>query len=290
MKPPAFDYVVAKSADDAVARLAEFGEDARVIAGGQSLVPMLALRLARPSVLVDINRVAELSGTKVEGSNLRIGAMTRQNTIMRDPLVGKHAPALAAATRLVGHHQTRNRGTIGGSLALGEPASEYPATSVALGAQIEVKSKGGSRTIPARDFFEAAYTTALKPGEMISSVIFPHWPEGTVMAVDEIARRPGDFALTGIIVALAIDNGGKITRAGIAWFGMAQTPCAAVQAEKALLGQAAAKLDIPAIAALAVADTEPWDDIHASGAYRRIVGGRLAARVIKKALAMKGIA
>lgn len=290
MKPAAFDYVVATSTDDAVSRLAEFGEDARVIAGGQSLVPMLALRLARPSVLVDINRVAELAGTRVEGSSLRIGAMTRQNTIMGDPLVGKHAPALAAATRLVGHHQTRNRGTIGGSIALGEPASEYPATAVALGAQIELRSKGGTRTVPAREFYEAAYTTALKPEEMIASVNFPHWPEGTVMAVDEITRRPGDFALTGIVVALAIDAGGKITRAGIAWFGMAQTPCAAVQAEKALIGQAAAKLDIPAIAALAVADTEPWDDIHATGAYRRIVGGRLAVRVIRKALAMKGIA
>ena len=290
MKPPAFDYVVATSTDDAVARLAEFGEDASVIAGGQSLVPMLALRLARPSVLVDINRVAELAGTRVEGAALRIGAMTRQNTILRDPLVIKHAPALAAATALVGHHQTRNRGTIGGSIALGEPASEYPATAVALSAQIEVKSKGGSRTIPAREFYEGAYATVLKPGEMIAAVNFPHWPEGTVMAVDEIARRPGDFALTGIIVALAIDNGGKITRAGIAWFGMAQTPCAAVQAEKALTGQAAAKLDLTAISALAVADTEPWDDIHASGAYRRIVGARLAARTLKKALAMKGIA
>lgn len=290
MKPPAFDYVVAKSVDDAVARLAEFGEDARVIAGGQSLVPMLALRLARPSVLVDINRIADLSGTRADASGLRIGAMTRQNTIMKDPLVGKHAPALAAATRLVGHHQTRNRGTIGGSLALGEPASEYPATSVALGAQIELKSKTGTRVVPAREFYEAAYTTVIKPGEMINSVTFPNWPEGTVMAVDEVARRPGDFALTGIIVALAIDNAGKINRAGIAWFGMAQTPCAAVQAEKALTGQPAAKIDVDAIAALAVADTEPWDDIHATAAYRRLVGGRLAARVIRKALAMKGIA
>lgn len=290
MKPPAFDYVVAKSVDDAVARLAEFGEDARVIAGGQSLVPMLALRLARPSVLVDINRIADLAGTRADAAGLRIGAMTRQNTIMKDPLVGKHAPALAAATRLVGHHQTRNRGTIGGSLALGEPASEYPATSVALGAQIELKSATGTRVVAAREFYEAAYTTVIKPGEMINAVTFPNWPEGTVMAVDEVARRPGDFALTGIIVALAIDNGGKITRAGIAWFGMAQTPCAAVQAEKALVGQAAAKLDVAAIAALAVADTEPWDDIHATAAYRRLVGERLAARVIRKALAMKGIA
>jgi carbon-monoxide dehydrogenase medium subunit len=290
MKPPAFDYVVAKSTDDAVNRLAEFGDDASVIAGGQSLVPMLALRLARPSVLVDINRVAELGGAKLDGTTLRIGAMTRQNTIMRDPLVMKHAPALAAATRLVGHHQTRNRGTIGGSLALGEPASEYPATSVALSAQIELRSKEGTRTVPAREFYEGAYSTVRKAGEMIVSVAFPGWPEGTVMTVDEIARRPGDFALTGIIVALAIDTGGKITRAGIAWFGMAQTPCAAVQAEKALVGQAASNLDITAIANLAVADTEPWDDIHATGAYRRIVGARLAARVMKKALAMKGIA
>jgi carbon-monoxide dehydrogenase medium subunit len=125
---------------------------------------------------------------------------------------------------------------------------------------------------------------------MITSVNFPAWPEGTVMAVDEVARRPGDFALTGIVVALAVNSGGTIARAGIAWFGMAQTPCAAVQAEKALAGQTASKLDLAAISSLAVADTEPWDDIHATGAYRRIVGARLAARVLRKALAMKGIA
>lgn len=283
MKPPPFDYIAVRSIDEALDQLAQGGEDARVLAGGQSLVPMLALRLARPSLLVDLNRVGGLAGAKQEGAELRVGAMTRQCDILRDPLVAKHAPALSQASAFIGHEQTRNRGTIGGSLGLCDPQSEYPAVALALGAQIEARSKQGVRRIPAQSYFQGAYSTDLKHGEIITSVIFPHWGEGTSMLVDEVARRPGDFALVGLVMALQSERG-RIKRAGIAWFGMGPKPCRAAQAEKALIGEQASKIDAAAIGQLALAETEPWDDVHATASYRRTVGARIAARNLRKLL------
>lgn len=283
MKPPPFDYVAAHSVEEALEHLARGGEDARVLAGGQSLVPMLALRLARPSLLVDLNRVSDFSGATYAGDELCIKAMTRQRDILRDPLVAKHAPALAQATAFIGHQQTRNRGTIGGSLGLSDPQSEYPAVALALGAQIEARSKQGVRRIPADGYFKAPYSTALEQGEIITSVIFPAWGEGTKMLVDEVARRPGDFAMVGLVAALQLEQG-RVKRAGLAWFGMGPTPLRAAKAEKALAGEQAAKLDLEAIGKLAVEDTEPWDDVHASSSYRRIVGARIAARSLRNLL------
>jgi carbon-monoxide dehydrogenase medium subunit len=285
MKPAPFDYHLASSVADALDQLASADEDARVIAGGQSLVPMLALRLARPSLLVDISRLVELNGVTTTPDGTRIGATTRQAEILRDATIAKAVPALAQATRLVGHYHTRNRGTLGGSICLADPSAEYPAVAVALNAKIELKSKSGSRQVEARDFFEAPYVTKIQAGEIATSITFPAWGPNTVMLADEVMRRPGDFAMTGMILAIERDAGGKISRAGIAWFGMAQTPCAAKQAEKALLAQPAAKVDARAIAELALADTEPWDDIHASAEYRRTVGTTLATRMISAALA-----
>lgn len=284
MKPPPFDYVAPRSLEEALEHLARGGEDARALAGGQSLVPMLALRLARPSLLVDLNRVSDFSGAAYEGSELRVKAMTRQRAILRDPLVAKHAPALSQATAFIGHEQTRNRGTIGGSLGLADPQSEYPAVALALGALIEARAKSGVRRIPAEGYFQAPYSTALQPGEIITSVIFPSWGEGTSMLVDEVMRRPGDFALVGLVTALQLERGGRIKRAGIAWFGMGPTPRRATKAEKALTGEQAAKIDASAIGRLAVEDTEPWDDVHASASYRRIVGARVAARGLRNLL------
>src|SRR5690606_3236990 len=251
-----FDYVRPDSIAEAVEHLANAGGDANVLAGGQTLMPLLALRMAGPSLLVDINRIPDLAGVSRADGAVRLGATTRQNTILADPTVAAHAPGLAKATHFVGHHQTRNRGTIGGSISLAEPAAEYPATALALGAVIEAVSTRGTRKIAADDFFLGPYTTALEPDELVVAVHFPEWAPGTVTHVEEVARRPGDFALVGLVCALTVDAG-RIAKAGIGWFGMGPTPMKSRQAEAALVGQSVAGLDLKGIAELAIADTDP---------------------------------
>ncbi len=282
-KPAPFDYLAAHTLDEALEALADGYGDAVVLAGGQTLVPLLALRLSLPSVLVDINPIAELQGvSRIDGAT-RLGAVTRQAQVLRDPLVARHVPGLAMATRFVGHHQTRNRGTLGGSLALAEPAAEYPATALALGARMQARSRAGERTIEADDYFLGPYSTALQPDEILTAVDFPDWPAGARTVVNEVARRPGDFALVGLVCALSVDAG-KIARAGVSWFGMGPTPMRSRRAEAALTGQAVEGLDLAGIAELAVADTEPLDDIHASGRYRATVARRIFPRIARQAL------
>lgn len=283
MKSASFDYVRAETLEAALRSISDAAGEAAVLAGGQTLMPLLALRLALPGVLVDINHIAELQGITRLGNATRIGATTRQADILADPLVGRHIPGLAMATRFVGHQQTRNRGTIGGSLALAEPAAEYPATALALGAEIEVQSLDGKRLIAADEFFVGPYTTTLQPDEILSAVHFPDWPSGARTVVHEVARRAGDFALVGLVCAVAVE-GGRISRAGVAWFGMGPTPMRSRQAEQALVGRPPADLDLAAIAALAASETEPTDDIHASAEYRRTVAQRVFPRVLRQAL------
>jgi carbon-monoxide dehydrogenase medium subunit len=293
MKPPPFDYVAARNLDEALDALARGGPDARVIAGGQSLLPLLALRLARPSLLVDINRVPGLAGAQLQNGDgrsapgaLRVGAMTRQSALLGDATVAKELPVLAQAAGFVGHFQTRNRGTLGGSIALADPASELPALALALDATLEVRSKKGKRTLKADGFFQGSYSTALEPGEIITAIAFPKWKQGSRLMIDEVMRRPGDFALVGLALGVEVE-GGRIARAALAWFGMGQTPLRAGKAEKALAGQSAAKLDCDAIGRLATEDCEPWDDVHATAGYRRLVGARLAARMLREATGAK---
>ncbi|MDO7842194.1 FAD binding domain-containing protein [Sphingomonas immobilis] len=286
MKAAPFDYVVADSVEGAVEALADHAGDAALLAGGQTLVPLLALRMAMPGVLIDINRIDGLAGIARSGGATRIGATTRQNTILHDPLVARHVPALARATGFVGHHQTRNRGTIGGSLGLAEPAAEYPATALALGARIEARSPSATREIAIEDYFLGPYTTALDMDEMITAAIFPDWPEDTIHIVHEVARRPGDFALVGLVAAFAVE-GGVFTRAGIGWFGMGPTPMKSARAEAALIGQPAATVDLAGIARLAIEDTDPMSDIHADAAYRRTVGARIFERIVGDAIGQR---
>jgi carbon-monoxide dehydrogenase medium subunit len=283
MKAAPFDYLVADSIEGACDALAEHGGDATLLAGGQTLVPLLALRMANPTALIDINRIEGLSGISRSAEGTRIGATTRQNAILHDPIVARYVPGMAEATRYVGHHQTRNRGTIGGSLGLAEPAAEYPATALALGARIEVRSSTATRIIGIEDYFLGPYTTTLEPDEMIVAVDFPDWPAETVTIVHEVTRRPGDFAMVGLVCALAIE-GGVVRRAGISWFGMGPMPMKSARAEQALIGQSVVGLDIKGVAALAVADTDPLTDIHADAAYRRTVGERIFTRVVGDAI------
>ena len=286
MKPASFDYLAPATIEEACAHLAAAGGGATVLAGGQTLMPLLALRMSQPFILIDINRIAALRGvSRVEGGT-RIGPTLRQNEAIADPTLASVQPVLVTATRHVGHHQTRNRGTIGGSIALGEPAAELPATAVALGASVEVHSIRGTRHVAAESLYRGPYATVLEFDELITAIHFPDWPTGTISLFHEVARRPGDFALVGLTGALTVTDG-KIARAGIAWFGMGPTAMKARRVEAALVGQSVARLDMRGLAELAVSDTEPFDDHHTTAEYRRTVGRRIFERILRERLDLR---
>jgi carbon-monoxide dehydrogenase medium subunit len=283
VKPAPFDYLAPETIEEACEHLAAVGGGASVLAGGQSLMPLLALRMSQPFVLIDINRIAALRGVSRVSGGTRIGSIVRQNAIIDDATIGSSLPVLVTATRHVGHHQIRNRGTIGGSIALAEPSAELPATAVALGASVELRSVRGTREVKADELYFGPYATALEPDELLTSIHFPDWASGTIPLFREIAPRPGDFALIGLTGAISVSDG-RIVRAGIAWFGMGPTPMKARRAEAALIGQSITGLDTRALAELAVADTAPFDDHHATAEYRRTVGRRVFARTLSEAL------
>lgn len=286
MKPAPFDYYAPNTVEEACTLLAEAGGGATIIAGGQTLMPLLALRMSQPFILVDITRIPALRAVSRANAITRIGPALRQNDALVDPTLAQAQPLIVTALGHVGHHQTRNRGTVGGSIALGEPAAELPATAVALGASVEVRSVRGSRRIAATELYLGPYATALEPDELITAIDVPEWPPGTVVLFRELARRPGDFALVGLTGVLAIKDG-RIERAGIAWLGMGPTPIKARQVEAMLVGQSITDLDVRAASELAVADTAPFDDLHATAEYRRTVGRRVFARALGEALNLR---
>jgi carbon-monoxide dehydrogenase medium subunit len=274
VKPAPFEYHAPESIEEVCGLLAEHGDDAKVLAGGQSLVPMLALRLTHFEHLVDVNRVAHLAGVGRENGTLVVGAGTRQRVLERDATLAAAVPLLAEATPLIGHFQIRNRGTVGGSLAHADPASEYPAVAVALGAELELAGVGGRRRrVAADDFFLGTWTTAAEPDELLVAAHFPVWPARSGFAIEEVARRHGDFALAG--VACAVADG----RAGVALFGVGSTPVRARAAEEALVTGAS-----PAdVAAAAVAELDPPADVHASAATRVRIARHLVERAVVRA-------
>ncbi len=287
MKPAPFDYVAPRSVTEALDVLAEAGGGATVLAGGQTLMPLLALRMSQPFILVDINKVDGFHGVSHTADSTRIAAGTRQAVALADRELAAAQPVFAQALSHVGHHQTRNRGTIGGSVSLGEPAAEMPATAVALGAEVEIHSRDrGMRRIKAEEFYLGPYMTLLEPDELLTAIHYPRWGSDAITVFREVAQRPGDFALVGLVGRVQVE-GGKIARAGLAWFGMGPTPIKARQAEAALIGASVADIDPRAIAELAVADTEPFDDHHATSHYRRTVGRRIFARTLAEALQIK---
>ncbi|GAA0307321.1 xanthine dehydrogenase family protein subunit M [Sphingomonas oligophenolica] len=289
MKPAPFDYVAPESIEEACAVLAEAGGGATILAGGQTLMPLLALRMSQPFILVDLGRVAALRGVTRAVGATRIGPMLRQSDAITDATIASHLPVLATVVAHIGHHQTRNRGTVGGSIAFGEPAAELPAMAVALDASLEVCSVRGTRRIGAGQFYLGPYATALEPEEIVTGIEIPDWDEGTIPIFRELARRPGDFALIGLVGTVTVAEG-KVARARLAWFGMGPTPMRALRAEAALAGADLAGLDVRGIADLAVADTDPFDDHHTSAEYRRTVGRSLFARTLGEALALKAAA
>jgi carbon-monoxide dehydrogenase medium subunit len=274
MKPAPFEYHAPETIEEACALLAECGDDAKVLAGGQSLVPMLALRLTHFEHLVDVNRIGELAGVARDNGTLVVRAATRQRVMERDPLVAAAVPLLAQATPLIGHFQIRNRGTVGGSLAHADPASEYPAVAVALGAELELAGVGGRRRrVPAHDFFVGTWTTAAAEDELLTAAHFPVWPARSGFAIEEVARRQGDFALAGVACAVSEE------RAGIALFGVGSTPVRAFSAEAALIA-GAAPVDV---AEAAVGELDPSPDVHASAATRVRIARHLVERAVTRA-------
>jgi carbon-monoxide dehydrogenase medium subunit len=283
VKPAPFEYHAPESVADVVAVLAAHGDEAKPLAGGQSLVPMLSLRLTRFEHLVDVNRVAELARVERRDGTLFVGATTRQATLERPGPAGD-VPLLGLAAPRIGHFQIRNRGTVGGSIAHADPAAELPAVALALDADLEVAGASGGRRIPAREFFVGNWTTVLEPDELLAAIHFPVWSSGAGFAVDEVARRHGDFALTGVVCGVEVDSASVVTRATIAWFGMGSTPLRASAAETALIGSTPGPDDRTEIAQLAVRDLDPPDDVHASGEYRRRVGAHIVNRAVTRAL------
>jgi carbon-monoxide dehydrogenase medium subunit len=284
VKPAPFRYHAPERIDDACSVLSEYGDDAKPLAGGQSLVPMLALRLTRFDHLVDLNRVPELAGVRRDNGHVVVGACTRQRVMERDELVQRDLPLVARATPLIGHFQIRNRGTVGGSIAHADSASELPAVALALDAELEAAKTGSSRRIPAADFFQGTWTTALEEDEVLTAVHFPVWEGRCGFVVDEIARRSGDFALVGVACAVELNPAGAVVRSGIGLFGMGPTPVRAVDAEAALNGTDPSTADLAEIGRLATAGCEPSDDVHASAEYRTSVGAHLVQRALEQAL------
>lgn len=285
MKAASFDYVRASGLDHALRALADAGPDAKLIAGGQTLVPLMAMRFARPSVLVDLNDVGELAGVREEREAVVIGSMTRQRAIETSPVVARRLPLLAAAIRHVGHVQTRNRGTVGGSIVHGDPAAEMPLVARCLDAELTIAATGRKRTVAARDFFVGAMETAIEPDECLTEIRFPLWENGLSVGIGfhEVAMRGSDFAMVAVAAQLGFDAGGVCRRAAIAVGGASPTPVRAPAAEMALAGSQADVSAARQAAAEVPAAIAPDSDVHASAEYRRRVAVALTERAITDA-------
>jgi CO/xanthine dehydrogenase FAD-binding subunit len=264
--------------------LRQNGLDARILAGGQSLMPLLNLRLTRPKILIDLNGISGLAHIGASAAGLSIGAMTRQTAVERSPIVREKCPILAEAIRHIGHVAIRHRGTVGGSLAHADPAAELPAVALALNAKFEIARDGTSRSVQAEEFFIDYLTTALSPDEILREIIFPVLQPSSGYAIEEIARRHGDFALAGTVTLVELDGAGNIADLRIALFGVAPTPVRAREVEQALIGQHPHDALIREAAALVHGALKPAGDSRASGSYRKRAAAVLTARALTRAV------
>lgn len=286
MKPAPLDYAAPASLQEAVDLLSDSDRDSMVIAGGQSLMPMLNMRLASPELLVDLSRIADLDYIRDDGTRLLIGAMTTKRDVERSALVKDRQPLLHAATLLVGHPQIRNRGTVGGSMAHADPSAEYPAVALATDAEMRVVGPGGERTIDASDFFISYLTTALAPGEVLVEVAVPVLAPGTGWAFTELSRRHGDFAMAGTAITVELDAAGRCRDVRIVLFGVAATPLRLREVEESLSGEMPeGDFFSRAGEAVSIAIDEPLADVQASADYRRHLAGVLARRGLADAVA-----
>lgn len=285
MKPAAFDYAAPSTLEEALALLGRHGAAAKLIAGGQSFVPMANFRLIRPELVVDLNRIASLAGLREADGGLVVGAMTRHREIERSPLVRRLCPLLAEAAPNIGHAVIRNRGTIGGSLSHADPAAEWPVVAVALGATMLLRSAKGERTVAAKDFFVALMTTALAPEEILVEIRFPAAPARSGAAFLEVSRRHGDFALVSVGARLTLAADGAVADLRLALGGVGATPFDASAEARSLVGAKPAPQAFDDLGARIAARLEPNEDLHASAAYRKEVAAVLVRRALDAALA-----
>jgi CO/xanthine dehydrogenase FAD-binding subunit len=285
MKPAPFEYFAPTDITEALDLLAHYGDDAKILAGGQSLMPLMNMRLARPRVLLDINRLTELAyiSPGPDGA-LTIGALTRQRAVERASVVQTHLPPLAAVMPSLGHFQIRNRGTIGGSLVHADPAAELPALCLALEAELILRSAERQRTVKAADFFVTYLTTAIEPDELLVDIRFPAWNPQWRWGFQEVCRRQGDFALVGAVTLLQMDVDAICQAARLVMFGVGSTPLRLPRAEEILSGQRLDRRLLDQVANVVAAELQPDGDMHASAEYRQEVGGVVARRALEAAL------
>lgn len=284
MKPPPFDYLAPRSLEEALDALADHGPEAKVLAGGQSLIPLLNFRLARPAVLVDVNRLDDLAFVHTgDDGTLRLGALTRQRALERDPQVARAAPVLAETAPWIAHPQIRNRGTVGGSLAHADPAGELPALAVALDARFRLVSRRGERRVAADDFYIGLFATALAPDEMLAEIEVPPSPAGTGWVFVEQARRPGDYAQVGLAAGLTLDQAGVCRRARLVFLSVGDRPVVATAATALLQDERPSETLFAEAAETAAGETDPGDDIHASAEFKRHLARVLTRRALAEA-------
>jgi len=288
MKAAAFDYVRASSVDEICRLLADAGDEERkIIAGGQTLVPLMAMRMARPDMLIDINEVAELAGINDHGDHVSFGAGTRQRAIERSDIVSDRLPLVAKAVRNVGHQQTRNRGTIGGSIVHGDPSAELPMAALALEATMILRAVSGETEMPIDGFFEAAMVTNIEPGQLLTEIRVPVWQDARIgTGFHETSSRQGDFAIVAAAAQVALAEDGKVTRAAISVGGAAPSPVKLHGLEAALIGKSADGFQD--IIALVDEEIDAETDVHATAEYRRRVTRKLVSRAIDDAIAEAG--
>lgn len=286
MKPPAFTYHAPETVEETLALLAEHSSDAKLLAGGQSLVPAMNFRLASPAVLIDLNRVVGLQGIEaLDNGGISLGAMTRQRAVEHSEMVRERAPLLHEVMPWIAHPQIRSRGTIGGSIAHADPASELPAVMVALGARFRSRGPDGERTINAEDFFLGLLMTALAPEELLTGIEIPALPARTGVAFTEFARRHGDYALVGVAVVVTLDAAGTCSDARLTLLSVGEGPFVAMQAVAELHGTDLSDAAIAAAAEAAAAEVDPPADIHASSDFRRHLVQVLVVRALRTARA-----
>ena len=284
MKPAPFDYHAPRDVDEALSLLAEHGDDAKLLAGGQSLMPMMNMRLATPQVVVDINRIEGLDAiAPAAGGGLTLGAMTRQRTVERSDVARQHCPLLTDAMPWLGHFQIRNRGTIGGSLVHADPAAELPAVMAALEAELVLRKTGEERVVPASEFFVTFLTTATEPDELLTEIRLPAWSAEWGWDIQEVSRRQGDFAMVGSVAMVQIDAAEICRAARLVLFGVGDTPVRVDGAEARMVGQRLDDTLLQEVADIVTEALEPEGDIHASATYRKEVGGVMARRTLQQA-------
>lgn len=285
MKPAPFDYYAPTTVEQALAYLAEHGDEAKVLAGGQSLIPMMNFRLVQPAILVDLNNIPDLAYMNPdEDGGLRLGAMTRHHEVEVDPMVAERMPLLHDAMPKIGYPQIRSRGTFGGSLSHADPSAELVSLSVALDARFRLRSQDGERWVPANEFFIGLFATVLEPGELLVEVALPPMPARSGWSLMEVARRQHDFALIGVAAVVSLDENGRCQHARMVFLSAGDRPMQAHRAAGVLAGQAPTPEAIRAAAEVAASDDiDPSSDIHATAEFRRHLANVLARRALEQA-------